>query len=106
MCRAPTIAEASKRERKGNELGLCWLANRKNLDNRIHVRGGDRTLGVASTKVLKGVMDADQQERNSPEKSSGGRGGAPTQTGKRRGQEGSIETCATQGEPKKAHPFG
>lgn len=62
---APSTAEASERERKGNKLGLCWPANRKNQDNRIHVRGGDRTLGVASTKVLKGVMEADKQEENS-----------------------------------------
>lgn len=23
---------------KGNDLGPCWRADRKNLDNRVHVR--------------------------------------------------------------------
>lgn len=108
MRTAPTIAEASERDWKGNELGLCWPANRKNLDNRIHVRGGDRSLGVASTKVLKGVMEADKQGETSPEKSSGEAGGAPTRRGttERSEQEGSVETRATEGEAKKAHPLG
>lgn len=58
--RKQTMPEAAKREWRGNELGLCWRAGRKNLDNRIHVRGGNINLGVASTRVKKEVTQVEK----------------------------------------------
>lgn len=88
-----------KREQKGNELGLCWLANRKNLDNRIHVRGGDRNLGVASTKVLKEVMKVNKQEKNSKPRE------IFRENGRALGIKAPRREAGSAGKDKKTHPL-
>lgn len=64
-------------------------------------------MGVASTKVLKGVMEAENQEENSPERSSGklSQRSSYSRHLRRRGQEGSEEARAPE-EAKKARPLG
>ena len=55
-------------------MDLCWLADRKNLDNRIHVRGGNINLGITSIQVIKQVTQVDKptwiprRETGRPEK--------------------------------------
>lgn len=55
-------------------MDLCWLADRKNLDNRIHVRGGNINLGITSIQVIKQVTQVDKltwihrRETGGPEK--------------------------------------
>lgn len=55
-------------------MDLCWHADRKNLDNRIHVRGGNINLGITSIQVIKQVTQVDKltwiprRETGGPEK--------------------------------------
>ena len=55
-------------------MDLCWCADRKNLDNRIHVRGGNINLGITSIQVIKQVTQVDKltwiprRETEGPEK--------------------------------------